>query len=277
MNPRVRAVLTSRYLLISVAVAILYGLAGFFAVPEVLRRYLPRYAERQLGCQATVGEIRVNPFLLTFDIRRFSLVQANASPLVSFDHLFVDLEAAGLVRQAVVVRRADLEGPDIHVVIEPDGSINFASLAGPSPDSPLPAETSSRPLPLDLREAEITEGRISVVDRRQQSAAAVTLDRLDLSIQGFAPVADRQGTFRGTATTGSGEAIRWEGEIALSPLRSAGTLAFESIRIASLWQFFQNSVDLAPPSGRFNLSWISPRCGKRSPATGIFRDAPYRS
>ncbi len=252
MNPRVRTVLTSRYLLIPVVVVVLYGLAGFFAVPELLRRYLPRYAERQLGCQATVGEIRINPFLLTFDIRRFSLVQTNASPLVSFDRLFVDLEAAGLVRQAVVVRRADLDRPVIYVAIEPDGSTNFARLAPPAA-SPPPVKTS-RPLPLDLRDAAITGGWISVVDRRQQTAAAVTLDRLDLSVQGLATVADRQGAFRGTATNESGEAIRWEGGITLFPLSSAGTLAFESIRVASLWQFFQDSVDLAPPSGRFDLS-----------------------
>ncbi|KAB2927512.1 MAG: DUF748 domain-containing protein, partial [Leptonema illini] len=73
-------------------------------------------------------------------------------------------------------------------------------------------------------------------------------------VQGLATVADRQGTFRGTATTGAKEAIRWEGEITLSPLKSAGTLTFESIRVASLWQFFQDSLNLAPPSGRFDLS-----------------------
>ena len=253
MNPRVRTVLTSRYLLIPAALVVLYGLAGFFAVPSILRWYVPRYAEQKLGCLATVDTVRVNPFLLTIDVGRFSLRQADASPLVSFHRLFVDLEILSIFRQAAILHRADLDQPDIHVAIERDGSINFASFMSPA-DSPPPAQTSSRPLPFDLREAAITGGRISVVDRRQQTAAAVILEGLDLSVQGLATVADRQGTFHCTATTESGETLRWDGEITLFPLRSAGTLAFESIRVASLWQFFQGSVDLAPPSGRFDLS-----------------------
>ena len=253
MDERIRKALTSRYLLIPLVLVVFYGLAGFFAVPSILRWFVPRYAEEKLGCLATVDTVRINPFLLTIDVGRFSLRQADSSPLVSFNRLFVDLEALSVFRQAAVLRRADLDRPDIHLVIEPDGSTSFARFMPPA-DSPPPAETSSRPLPFDLRDAAITGGRIAVVDRRQHNAAAVILDGLDLSVQGIATVADRQGTFRGTATTGAKETIRWEGEITLSPLKSAGTIAFESIQVASLWQFFQDSLDLAPPSGRFDLS-----------------------
>ncbi|KAB2927975.1 MAG: hypothetical protein F9K24_22355, partial [Leptonema illini] len=183
MKERIRKAMTSRYLLIPLALVVLYGLAGFFAVPSILRWYVPRYAEEKLGCLASVEAVRINPFLLTVDVGRFSLRQADASPLVSFSRLFVDLEILSVFRQAAVLRRADLDRPDIHLVIEPDGSTNLARLAG-QPDTPPPAETSPRPLPFDLRDAAITGGRIAVVDRRQRNAAAVTLEGLDLTVQG---------------------------------------------------------------------------------------------
>ena len=102
-------ILTRKYLVIPVAALLLYALAGFVALPALVRWYVPRYAQQDLHCQAALQKVRINPFLLTVEINEFSLKQADGSPLIAFARLFVDLETSSLFRWAVVLRELDLE------------------------------------------------------------------------------------------------------------------------------------------------------------------------
>ena len=129
MNHIIRKVLTSKYLVISVAALLLYTFFGFIVAPWLIRWYVPKYAQQNLHCRAVVDKVRINPFLLTVEVDRFIMNQADGSPLVAFDRFFVDLEMSSLLRWKVVLRELDLDKPDIHLVFEPDGSINFEKLA----------------------------------------------------------------------------------------------------------------------------------------------------
>ena len=131
-------ILTRKYLVIPVATLLLYTLAGFVALPALVRWYVPRYAQQDLHCLAALQKVRINPFLLTVEINGFRLKQADGSPLIAFARLFVDLETSSLFRWAVVVRKLDIDKPDIHLAVESDGTINFEKLV-PASSSPAGA------------------------------------------------------------------------------------------------------------------------------------------
>ena len=254
MHHTLHKILTKKYLVISVAALLLYALVGFVIAPLAIRWYVPKYAQQNLHCQASVEKIRINPFLLTLEMNRFSLNQADASPLVAFERLFVDLEMSGLFHWAVVLKELELEKPDIHVVIEPDGSINFEKLATTPPQLSEPAKKQAQPLPFICQSVKVRGGRIGVVNTVQSTPADFTLQELDLNLIDLATVKNHNGTYRIAAKTEAGESFQWDGEIALAPLRSKGKLNLNAIQVASLWQFLRDSTNLEQPVGTINVS-----------------------
>ena len=252
MHHSVRKVLTSTYLIFPAAALLLYVLAGFFVAPRIIQWYVPKFAQQSLHCRADVGKVRINPLLLTLEVEQFSLRQADEAPLAAFARLFVDLETSSLFRWAVVVRELDLDKPDFHLVVEPDGSINFEQLATAPPAEPAPA--NAPPLPLLLQSVVVSEGRINVVDKRQSTPADFTLQALNLQLQDVATIKDWNGTYRLAATTDDQGSVEWNGEISLAPLRSQGKLTLKDIGLASLWKFFRDNTNLEHSSGQLNVA-----------------------
>lgn len=253
MHPVIRKALANRFLTSAAVAVLLYAVFGFIAAPKILYWYAPGYVERHLDCRAAVDRIAINPFLLTIEVNGFSLRQTDGTPLVGFERLFVDLEASSLFKWAVVLREVDLGRPEAHVVTEADGSLNLARLAASSP--PAAAEKSAAgPLPFILRNATIRDGRLTVVDKRRSIPVGFALHNLDLDLQGLATVREHNGTCHLAATTDAGESIRWEGEVALAPLRSTGKLTLNAVQAASLWQFVRDRVNLEQPEGRIDLA-----------------------
>ncbi len=254
MKHVMRKVLTSRYLIFSVLAISLYALAGFVVAPRIIQWGAPKYVQKYLHCRAGIGTVRINPFLFTLELERFRLEQTDGLPLLAFDRLFLDLESASLWRWAFVVRELNLDGPEIHLVIESDGSMNFAQLATPAPQNPAAAPSESAPLSFLLENAVIQGGRVALVDKRQSSPAQFTLQGLDLRVKDLSTISDLPGTYHLAAATEGEESLQGEGELALFPLRSQGTLTLNGIRVASLWAFVSDMTNLEEPAGRFTVS-----------------------
>lgn len=254
MNRIIRKVLTSRYLVYLLAALLLYAFLGFLLAPWLIGRYLPRFAQQDLHCRAAVDKIRINPFSLTVEAEGFSLQQEDGSPLVAVQRFFIDLETSSLWRWTVVLRELALDQPDIHLVIEPDGSVNFAKLAAPSTQAPGPEKSAENPLSFVLQSAFIRDGRFALVDRRQSIPADFALQGLNLTLNDLTTVQDHSGTYHLAATTEDGGSIQWQGDIALAPLRSKGTLSLNTIRIADPWKFFRDNTNLEQPAGEINAT-----------------------
>src|SRR5438046_10691156 len=97
----VGALFLGRSVLITLAVLVVlfiaYTLAGFFLVPRLIVIYVPRYVEQQLKRTAEIGEVRVNPSLLTVEIKNFRRPEAAGRPLLGSDRLFIHLDLANRI------------------------------------------------------------------------------------------------------------------------------------------------------------------------------------
>ncbi|MCI0423702.1 MAG: hypothetical protein L0312_31535, partial [Acidobacteria bacterium] len=87
-----RKLARNRWLLTIAAVLALYALVGFLLIPYLVQRYVPRIAAEQLKRQASVAEVRFNPFLFTFEVKDFSFKEAEGEPILNLQRLFVDFE-----------------------------------------------------------------------------------------------------------------------------------------------------------------------------------------
>src|SRR5262245_21933389 len=91
---------TSKVFLGVIAALLLYALSGFVLAPDLLKRYVPAYAQEQLGSRATIADVRINPFLLRLELTGFRLEYPPGQPLVGVARLLVDFQLSSLFRRA---------------------------------------------------------------------------------------------------------------------------------------------------------------------------------
>ena len=138
MKQSIWRLLSRKSFQIPAAALLFYAVLGFLIAPRAVRWYVPKLCTDRLKCTAEIGKVAINPFLLTFEAKEFSLKGPDGAFLAGFDKLFLDFQVSGLFHRTVKFGEFHLERPRIDLVIEPDGSINLVNLASrPTPESLL--------------------------------------------------------------------------------------------------------------------------------------------
>ncbi|MDR3413077.1 MAG: DUF748 domain-containing protein [Formivibrio sp.] len=148
--------------LVFVAMMLVYGLFGFFALPALLRPWLEKKAGAALHRQVSIGKIDINPFLFRVTLYRVA-VNEKEGTLFQFASLTVDAELASLWRRGPVLREITLESPRVHIVRLSADRYNFSDLL--DGQSKAPAQNPA-PLPrFSLNNIRITGGSVDFDDQ----------------------------------------------------------------------------------------------------------------
>lgn len=244
-------ILTNRFLLTLVAFFLLYTATGFLLVPLAVRSYLPRFVKERFRCSLSLGEVRTDPYLLTLEAKAFHLEDPEGKPVASFDRLFVDVQWSGINNWVGAFREIRLENPSLSIVIDGEGGINLLKLAGGK--GPEPGEQPSETPRLLFRNVHLVGGSLHLIDMRQSTPAEFHLVGLNLQLRELSTFQGRNGVYSLAAASPEGETFQWEGEIALSPFRSAGTLAFKAVQARTFWEFIKDRLNLEAPGGTLDL------------------------
>jgi len=249
---RIKKIVLSKPFLIGVGVVAFYTLAGFFLVPWLVRHYVPKIVQEQLQKQATIGEVRFNPYVFTFEAKGLRMQEPDGQPIMGFERLFVDFELKSLFNWAWTFRQIALEGPQVNAVIAKDGTLNLAQLAPPSEAEP-PEKDEALP-PLIVEDFSIDQGQIDFTDRRLSKPAAIEFKPLQLQVKNLTTLPGQEGPKTITASTPKGETMRWTGLIGLNPIHSKGNFAFENFQTATFWEFARDALNLQPPAGKLTVT-----------------------
>jgi Domain of Unknown Function (DUF748) len=256
--PRVGAVFTRRWVLITlaalVAMFVAYTLAGFFLVPRLVATYVPRYVEQHLKRRAQIGEVRVNPLLLKVDIKNFRLTEADGNPLLGFDRLFVDLKLAkSIIRAALTFAEIRLESPYVDVVMFPDGRMNIADLLDAFPKRE-PAKQPSAPPRLLVQHAVVQHGLVSFTDQSRHAMQQAAAQPIDVELHDITTLPERRGPYTISATLTGGGVVSWDGQVSLVPVASAGRFDLRRFPLATAWRFVQDDFAIAEPKGALDAN-----------------------
>ena len=251
---RWRQILLNRWLLAGVAVVVLYALLGFLLTPWIVTRYVSNYAEEKLKRNASIAEVRVNPFLFTFEAKDFALEEADNRPIIGFDRLFVDFQLSSLFRWAWTFADVRIERPSLYIEIQHNGRLNFADLADSLPKSEDPPPTDSRPPRLLVYHAEVIGGSFTFSDRSDTTHAQETFWPLNLEFNEISTLPERKGPYTVKADLPGGGTVGWQGEISLHPVFSEGKLSMAGFKLATAWKFAQDELNLAEPAGEMDFS-----------------------
>jgi len=206
---RARLAALPRWQKIAISVSLLtaaYAALGFWALPPVVRDVAITELNETFSCTASVGDVRINPFLLTVDIERFDLPDGDGSRFVSFAALHADLELASIVNGAVTLRELRLVEPFVHVRILEDGGLNFGDMLDVMLEEDPEAATQDEGVPAVLIElASIVAGRVVFSDESRPTEFEHEISPLDIEVRDFGTRPDDESPYSFKATTGAGE------------------------------------------------------------------------
>ena len=230
----------------------LWSLAGFFLVPWLVARELPKALTTALDVNVELGEVRSNPFLLTLQLDAIELRgPASVSGLerIAVDALFIDVDFLSLLRLTPEID-ITVRGPALRLSRAADGRLPI--LAWPRPSNPelQSTERASKPPEL-LLSATVEAGSIAFRDAALPEPAGAEAATWSLSIAGFdpsgtAPAAPVALTARSTLGV-----LGFEG--AISPERATGSLALEGTPLAALAPWVVNESPLTDLAGQLTV------------------------
>lgn len=231
----------------------LYAAAGFWGVPYLLKTQAEKFASETLKRQLSLGEVRFNPFRFALEIREFALKEADGTPIAGAARAFVDYEIWPLLRRTFAFKEIALEGPQVNVAIDGNGSMNLVRLVADLPKS------EEEPKPKELPRVEI--GRLSIVgagvdfaDARPAPPFATKISPVNVLLTDFSTLPNKEGKYEVAASTPEGEKLKWIGDIALAPINSEASLELSGLSLRKLWSYFRDRLKVEVRSGTADLA-----------------------
>lgn len=250
LRPALLSITRRRDVRIGTAALVVYALLGFLLLPYAVEQYLPKYACETLQRQASIGAVRVNPFLFKVEADDFRLQEQDGRPLVAFRHLLVDFELASLFRWAWTFKDIRLEGLDLLIDKDPEGRINLAALAESFPKSEEPpAADDDKPARLLLQHVALIDGALTYSDRSVSKPASTTLKPVTLELHNLATLPERSGSYALSFELTSGGSVYHQGSISLQPFAAEGDVSVQGVRPEAYWGFLSDQLRLAEPQG----------------------------
>jgi hypothetical protein len=217
-----------------------YTLVGFLVLPPVIRWQLEKRLPGITKRQASVQQVKFNPWTLALTVRGLALVEKDGHPFVAWDELFVDFQVSSLVRRAWTFDTIRLVRPSGEVILLKDGRLNFANLFDdPAPTSPPPTHPAAIPR-INIFHLEVTNGFVALEDRTRRSLFRTEYRPINLRLHQFSTRPESDTPYAFSAESDAGRSITWAGDLAIQPLRSSGRLELTGIRLGRYQPYLED-------------------------------------
>lgn len=229
-----------------------YSAAGFWLVPYVMKDQLPKFAEKELARQASIADVRFNPFTLRLEAEQIAFREApgdQAAPLLSIGALAVQLEWKSIVRRAWSLAEIRITAPQAHLTITPDGKFNLAEvLATWQRKHP---EKSEGGMPrLVIGHFALEQGKVEWQD--QKAGYADNFTPIAFSLDNISTLPDANGSYTFSADAARGGKLHWRGTASLNPIRGDGELILTDASLPGLAAYLKAYTRAQVASGKLS-------------------------
>ena len=232
-----------------------YSAAGFWLVPYVIKHQLPTFAEQELARQASIADVRFNPFTLRLEADRIALKEAagangqSGAPLLSIGALAVQLEWKSIVRRAWSLAEIRITAPQAQLTITPDGKFNLAELLATwQRNHP---EKSDGGLPrLIIAHFALEQGKVDWQD--QKAGYADNFTPIDFTLENISTLPDANGSYSLSADASRGGKLHWRGTASLNPIRGDGELILNDASLPGLAAYLKAYTRATVTSGKLS-------------------------
>ncbi len=158
-------------LLFSAGVLLLWAITGFLVLPHFLRPVAERKLTEALHRPVTLRRLSLNLFALSATLEGLNVKEKDgAGPFLSFERLYVNLEAVSLLRGGPVIRAITLTKPSVALVRNEDGTYNVQDLLD---EAMKPNSPDERPLRFSVNNIRLEGGIVDFDDRPRRTKHTV--------------------------------------------------------------------------------------------------------
>ncbi len=255
-----------RWSLLTALLLAFYAALGFWVAPRVVRDQARTLFLDQLGRHVEIGDVKINPFALTLSVSQFNLPDADGSPLLRFEELFLDFELSSIYWQALTFAEIRIEEPLVHPKVRRDGTLNVVDLIPRTDDEPLKDrapqaqidesmdEEASAPPAILVHLLDVQRGQLAFSDFSHETPFEYEISPLNITVRDFGTRPDDESPYSFSASTGSGESLDWEGIVSVVPLYSSGRFTLAGIQPRTGWLYVQDNVLFEVVEGTVDLA-----------------------
>jgi hypothetical protein len=148
---------------------VVFSVAGFFAVPPILKSVLTKKLSEGLHRQVAIKQIKVNPFVLSVTVRGFLVNKRDSrDAFISFDELYLNFQSISLLKRGFIFSEIRVDKLYVNIVRNKDGSYNFSDLLKSKP------KTEEKRPRFSLNNIQILNGNIDFFDGPKDTAHKLT-------------------------------------------------------------------------------------------------------
>src|SRR5512139_3848855 len=157
---------------------LVFSITGFFILPPIVKSVLVKNLSKQFRRQVTIQKVKINPFMLSGEIRGVAISERNGSKtFISFDSLYMNAQAMSIIKRGLILREIRLTRPYINISRDESGGYNFSDLLEPVKKPSGPPGKLPR---FSLNNIQIIDGNIDFWDGPENTRH--TVKKLNVAI-----------------------------------------------------------------------------------------------
>ncbi|WP_404360256.1 DUF748 domain-containing protein [Methylotuvimicrobium sp. KM1] len=234
----------------------LYALAGFWIVPAVLKNQIPKIIHQEIGREAAVEKLSINPFTLEMAVNGFELKETDGQTFASFKDLYIDIAGFDSITHfKPIIEKVSLTEPFVRIAKDSEDIFNFADLTEADPEE-QPIEEDTGIFAFRLRGLAVLEGSVLWDDLQLAEPQKETFGSINLSLSELNSVDSEPAPLQFSFISDSSTTLDWQGSITLKPLQSQGSIKLEKVGLTRIGQLFLQEIDdIKIDDGELNLSF----------------------
>ncbi|MFO7860441.1 MAG: DUF748 domain-containing protein, partial [Desulfosalsimonas sp.] len=235
-------------------IVVVYGLAGFVAVPMIAEKKLPGILSDALDADVTVKDIDFNPFTFRAAVNGLSVSMPDGAPLLAAEHVSANVQLASVVKMGAVVKSVEIQAPRVNLVRREDGSLNFSDLAGGNgSDTETRAEDNgTSPVYFSVAEVRLTDGQLMFTD--EAAGFDTTIDPVFVLIENLSSESNSMADLEVRLQSSAKETIACTGRLGLFPVSAEARLDAQNLSVAHYAPFYRDLTGLEIKDGRVDVS-----------------------
>jgi hypothetical protein len=244
-----------KWALRGVGVFLLYLLAGFFALPALIKWQLLKRLPVATHRVAVVRQVSCNPLVFSLTVRGLSLSETNGQPFAGFDEFYANFQLSSLFRMAWTFDEVRLDRPRAQIILSQDGQFNVAGLFNTTPTIPPTKTPPGGGLPrLLIFNLSITNGHVSFLDRSRKDPFHASYEPINIHLSRFTTRPGGQSPYSFEAAGDNGRRFAWSGSLTAQPLASTGIVQIAGIQVQKFSPYLEDLTRAQIAAGTLDIS-----------------------
>lgn len=235
-----------------------YTLAGFILIPWLARPRIVETIAGLTGRETHLQKIGINPFVLSVRLTGFEIIDHDGSQMISLESGYANIQILPILfNREFHLKELHLEKPYCSTRIDADGNVNYADIIermGSSGEQQEPAEPDGEPYHVQIDLMSVRDGSIEFADASMLSHFTTKISPISFEITDFHTSGVDDAPYAFSATTESGESLKWKGFVALAPVRSKGIFEATGISLSKYNPFYEMFLLVQVAKGTIDVS-----------------------